>query len=109
MAENLKPLFIPLAAEHFDAFANGTKLNMEEYRAYGTRWNHQTCPVGRRVLLSRGYGKHKRLRGVIAGVREMNFTDAPELLQESLRKLYVIPPSIIICIKIGSLEEVCAA
>lgn len=60
-----KPLFIPLKAEHYDAFARGEKT--EEYRLRGKRWNMETCRVGRRVILSRGYGKKHRLTGVITG------------------------------------------
>lgn len=61
----MKPLFIPLKAEYFDQFEAGTKT--VEYRKRGGRWNHLTCFVGRKVTLSRGYGKHRRLSGVITG------------------------------------------
>jgi hypothetical protein len=63
--EAVRPLFVPLKREHFDAFERGDKDH--EYRAYGPRWNEATCRVGRRVLLSFGYGKQRRLRGVIVG------------------------------------------
>lgn len=59
----MKPLFIPLKAKYFDAFAAGTKDT--EYRLYGPRWNERTCPPGRPVVLSRGYGKAHRLNGRI--------------------------------------------
>ncbi len=62
-----KPLFIPLNAEWFDAFERGYKR--EEYRPSGGRWNDRTCRPGRRVTLSRGYGKQQRLHGVITGFR----------------------------------------
>jgi len=58
-----KPLFICLKAAFFDAFENGTKTT--EYRRRSARWNATTCAIGRRVILSRGYGKGKRLTGVI--------------------------------------------
>lgn len=61
----MKPLFLPLKAEEFDAFAAGTKT--QEFRLRGPRWNMETCLIGRRVVLSRGYGKHRRLTGVITG------------------------------------------
>lgn len=61
--ENMPPLFIPLKAVHFDAFADGSKDT--EYRVYGIRWHELTCRKGRPVLLSRGYGKMRRLRGRI--------------------------------------------
>lgn len=59
----MKPLFIPLKREYFEAFANGTKDT--EYRPYGKRWNEWTCAVGREVVLSCGYGKARRLRGKV--------------------------------------------
>lgn len=58
-----KSLFIPLKAEHYDRFASGEKT--EEFRKYGPRWNEKTCTPGRKVTLSRGYGKKDRLHGVI--------------------------------------------
>lgn len=58
-------LFIPLRAEYFDAFARGSKTY--EYRKRGPRWNAETCTIGRRVVLSRGYGKAHRLTGTITG------------------------------------------
>ena len=60
-----KPLFVPLKAQYFAQFADGTKTT--EYRQRGPRWNAATCRVGRRVILSRGYGKGARLTGVIVG------------------------------------------
>lgn len=61
----MKPLFIPLKAEFFDAFERGEKTT--EYRKRGPRWNDMTCSMGRRVVLSRGYGKQRRLTGEIVG------------------------------------------
>lgn len=57
-------LFIPLRKEFFEAFAEGRK--QWEYRRHGTRWNAETCSIGRRVVLSLGYGKHRRLTGRVA-------------------------------------------
>jgi hypothetical protein len=62
---SIKPLFIPLKAQFFDAFKAGTKDT--EYRLRGPRWNAQTCWLGRPVILSRGYGKQQRLTGRIVG------------------------------------------
>lgn len=61
----MKPLFIPLKTEFFEAFENGTKDT--EYRLYGSRWNERTCLIGREVVLSHGYGKGRRLRGTVVG------------------------------------------
>lgn len=58
------PLFVPLRREYFEAFERGEKTI--EYRMAGGRWNSQTCRVGRRITLSLGYGKARRLHGVIA-------------------------------------------
>lgn len=58
-----KPLFIPLKAEFYAAFRNGTKT--EELRLYGPRWNERTCPVGSPVTLSNGYGKKNRMTATI--------------------------------------------
>ena len=63
----MRPLFIPLRREYYDAFASGDKW--EEFRPLGPRWNARTCPPGRRVTLSMGYGiKHRRV-GTIWGFR----------------------------------------
>lgn len=59
----MKPLFIPLKTKFFEAFKAGTKDT--EYRPYGPRWNGTTCAPGRQVVLSKGYGKHDRLTGVV--------------------------------------------
>jgi hypothetical protein len=61
----VKPLFIPLKAEFFNAFADGSKT--VEYRPYGPRWNERTCPIGKPVVLSYGYGKQRRLNGRVVG------------------------------------------
>lgn len=58
-----KPLFVPLKAEFFRAFENGSKHS--ELRLYGPRWNEHTCTPGRKVVLSLGYGKSKRISAVI--------------------------------------------
>jgi len=60
-----KPLFIPLKAKFFNAFERGEKDT--EYRLRGGRWNGETCRIGRRVVLSCGYGKTRRLTGEIIG------------------------------------------
>ena len=61
MVVKIKPLFIPLKTEHFDAWKSGDKT--DELRLYGKRWNERTCWVGRDVVLSRGYGRKHRMRG----------------------------------------------
>lgn len=60
----MKPLFVPLKTEYYEAFADGSKR--EELRRYGPRWNEKTCAVGREVVLSKGYGKQYRMTGRIS-------------------------------------------
>lgn len=59
----MKPLFIPLKTEFYEAFKAGTKDT--EYRLHGPRWNERTCKPGRAVILSKGYGTRNRMRGYI--------------------------------------------
>lgn len=59
----MKALFIPLKSEFFEKFKSGEKDT--EFRVYGPRWNCRTCIKGRKVTLSKGYGKQNRLHGVI--------------------------------------------
>jgi hypothetical protein len=71
----MKPLFIPLKREYFEAFERGEKH--EEFRPFGQRWNLRTCQVGRPVVLSMGYGKRRRLSGTITSFR---IDEQPHLL-----------------------------
>ena len=59
----MKPLFIPLKRKYYERFINGQKSN--EMRLDGKRWNDKTCFVGRPVVLSLGYGKYDRVKGII--------------------------------------------
>lgn len=77
-----KPLFIPLKAKYFDAFASGDKDT--EWRNYGPRWNEATCREGRRVILSRGYGKQSRLAGVVVGFEKREGVETPARVIELL-------------------------
>lgn len=64
-AAQMKPLFIPLKTEFYEAFCDGTKDT--EYRLHGPRWNERTCAIGRPVVISKGYGTKSRRTGVVAG------------------------------------------
>jgi hypothetical protein len=90
-----KPLFIPLKAEFFDAFERGEKDT--EYRIFGPRWNERTCVEGRPVVLCRGYGKQKRLKGHIAGV---SYDHCPESNIPGWLKCYGRGAGSAICINI---------
>lgn len=69
----LKPLFIPLKSEYFNAFMVGSKTS--EWRLYGPRWNERTCVTGRDVILSKGYGKAHRLSGIVVGTAQYRIDD----------------------------------
>jgi tetrahydromethanopterin S-methyltransferase subunit F len=70
----MKPLFVPLMTEHYEAVKAGTKRI--EYRLYGKRWNDRTCLVGRRITLSKGYGKGNRINGFIVGFNAVYAADS---------------------------------
>lgn len=73
----LKPLFIPLKRKYFEEFRDGSKTT--EYRLLGSRWNANTCRVGRPVILSLGYGKRHRLNGTISSF-SASFALTPDFL-----------------------------
>ena len=56
-------LFVPLKTEWYEKFESGEKT--VEYRQYGPRWNEKTCQLGKRAILSKGYGKKNRLEGTV--------------------------------------------
>jgi len=90
----MTPLFIPLKREYFEAFERGEKI--EEFRPYGPRWNEQTCPVGRQVVLSLGYGKQRRLFGRVVGFRK----DEQPQLRPAWVHCYGDKHAVAACIKI---------
>ncbi len=59
----MKSLFVPLYTRWYEEFEAGTKT--VEHRDYGPRWNERTCSIGRRTILSKGYGKQNRLEGTV--------------------------------------------
>lgn len=63
------PLFVPLAGWAFDLFQAGSKTT--EFRVYGSRWNERSCPVGRPVVLSRGYGRQRRLLAWVSSFQRL--------------------------------------
>lgn len=71
-----KPLFVPLATVHFNAFDDGLKDT--EMRVDGPRWNAATCQIGRRVILSKGYGKWKRISGKIVSFARREWAEVPQ-------------------------------
>ncbi len=74
----MKPLFLALKAIYYDAFLAGTKDT--KYRLAGRGgWNAKTCVIGRRITLSRGYGKQQRMKRIIRGFEE-RYRDAPDFI-----------------------------
>jgi hypothetical protein len=71
---------------YFNQFKAGTKG--EELRLYGPRWNEKTCAIGRQVTLSKGYGKHERLRGVVTGFKKVSALTLSEEHQRAIALLY---------------------
>jgi hypothetical protein len=82
----VKPLFIPLKTEFYEAFERGEKRS--ELRLYGPRWNERTCSPGRSVILSKGYGKQNRLQGVVTEFLMRDARTFGSTYQESILRLY---------------------
>lgn len=85
-ADAMKPLFVPLKAEYYDAFADGSKR--EELRRYGPRWNERTCTVGRAVVLSKGYGKKHRMSGRIWKFKKQHGSTFGSTYQAAILDVY---------------------
>lgn len=70
----MKPLFVPLKTEYFNAFKDGSKTT--EYRLYGPRWHEGTIIPGRLATLSHGYSG-PRLKATVVRMRKIrnNITD----------------------------------
>lgn len=81
-----KPVFIPLKTEWYNAFEAGTKQH--ELRKYGPRWNTEACRVGREVVISCGYGKHRRMRGVINEFTRCNASELREDYRQAVMDTY---------------------
>lgn len=82
---HVKPLFIPLKTEYFNAFKDGTKTY--EFRV-GAKWNERNCRVGRAVILSKGYGKNERLNGVITSFESVNVDSLLDNDYNAVKALY---------------------
>ncbi len=89
MSDTQKPMYFFLKTEYYNAFKNGTKGT--EYRRYSNLYNENTCTKGRKVILSKGYGKKDRLSGTIIGfeIWELgNFLGYATELYTSLKGIY---------------------
>lgn len=100
MAENPdKPLFVPLMTEHYTAFADGSKT--VEFRRYGPRWNEKTCPIGRAVTLSKGYGRQHRLPGEVVHFNKQHGSTLRPSDQQDVKVIYGSVDIEIACIGIA--------
>ncbi len=86
-----KNLFIPLKREHYSNFLAGIKTT--EYRLYGPRWNEKTCPPGRPVTLSMGYGKTHRLSATVKSTEVKNRHELDGDVQDAIMNCYPASPS----------------
>ena len=75
---SVKPVFVPLKREWFEAFARGEKR--VEWRAYGARWNCECIAPKRAIVLSMGYSG-ARLHGTVVDVERIERAHAPEAAQ----------------------------
>ena len=82
----MKPLFIPLISKYYEDFDSGIKTS--ELRLYGPRWNEKTCPPGRAVVLSKGYGKKNRLTGVVREFHRRKSNTFGSTYQSDIRACY---------------------
>jgi hypothetical protein len=98
-----RPLFLPLKGEHFDAFKAGTKE--VEYRRAGPRWSPAQCFTGRRIILSRGYGRAHRLEGTIEGFSIRSWWDVDAWHRRALAACYGETRFDVACIRIRVLRR----
>lgn len=95
---NQKNLFIPLKTEFYNAFADGSKRS--ELRTYGARWNEKTCFIGRKVTLSKGYGKQSRIEGTITKFDKLHGETFGINLKADILSVYGTLDIFIACISI---------
>ncbi|MCP4089625.1 MAG: hypothetical protein GY746_07510 [Gammaproteobacteria bacterium] len=100
----MKPLFVPLNTEYYEAFKDGSKT--EELRIYGPRWNHGTCQVGREVVISKGYGKQNRMKGRIWKFKKQHGSLFGSTCKAAIKAVYGSLDVEIACISITELEPI---
>lgn len=103
----MKPVFIPLKSEYFEAFANGSKR--EELRRYGPRWNEKTCGIGKEVVLSKGYGKKNRMLGKIWKFKRQHGSTFGSTYRKAILNVFGTLDIEIACISINELKVMEAA
>jgi len=100
----MKPLFIPLKTKYYNAFASGEKK--EELRVYGPRWNEKTCTINRHVILSKGYGKHARMKGRIWRFKKQHGSLFGSTCQNAIKEVFGTLDIDIACIDITDLQQI---
>lgn len=103
-ASRMKPLFIPLKTCYYLAFKNGSKT--EELRKYGPRWNHDTCTVGREVIMSKGYGKKDRMKGRIWKFKKQHGSLFGSTYRQAIKDVFGTLDVDIACISITGLRPI---
>ena len=97
-----KPLFIPLKTEYFNAFKSGEK-SVELRNAKDKRWSANNCSVGRAVTLSRCYGKHERLSGVVAAFAVLHVDELEAPSRAAFKACYGEAANYVSCIHISNI------
>ena len=82
----MKPAFLPLNTEFYNAFKAGLKV--DEYRLKIGRFREKNFLPGRRIILSKGYGKKDRIEGVIETCFVINLDELPEKDQKDVLACY---------------------
>lgn len=98
------PLFVPLKTVYFNAFICGSKG--DELRRYGPRWNEKTCVVGRKVLLSKGYGKKHRATGVLWKFKKQHGTTFGSTYRADILSVFGTLDIWIACLSIKDVQPV---
>jgi len=96
--KNDKALFIPLNTEYYNQFESGEKDT--EYRILGPRWNLKCIWIGRKVTISKGYGKQNRIKGEVTDLKIIERGCLPESVQNDLDKIYSEDKTTVICITV---------
>lgn len=86
MITSNKPLFLPLKTEYYRQFQSGIKRC--ELRKYGKRFNEKSCFHGRHIILSKGYGKHERMTGIIVSFDKKHGSEADDASRKAILEVY---------------------
>ncbi len=98
----MKPLFIAVKTVYFEAIKTGKKTF--EFRLYGPRWNEKSCQVGRKVTISKGYGKKHRLTAEIASFQKLHGSKIPVEHRKVLLEIFRTLDLYIACIELKNVE-----